>query len=50
MGHKSISIREIDLREYLENSVDINILVSAFYSYETHKGRYKYVLLYKNHT
>lgn len=50
MNHESVSITEIDLEKYLKENADIiNVLISAFYSYETRKGRYKNLLLYKGH-
>lgn len=49
MNHQSISIKEINLEEYIENSEDINILVTASYQKETSVGKYRCLLCYKNH-
>lgn len=49
MGHETKSITEFDLEKYLQNSNDINILVTASYYKETGTGKYKCLLLYKHH-
>lgn len=49
MNHQSISIKEINLEEYIEKSEDINILVTTSYNKETKNGKCRSLLLYKNH-
>lgn len=49
MRHQSISIKEIDLEKYIEDSEDINILVTTSYQKETSVGKYRCLLCYKNH-
>ena len=49
MGHESRSITEFDLEKYIQNSNDVNILVTASYHKERGIGTYKCMLLYKQH-
>ena len=49
MKHHSMSIKEMDLERYIEDSVDINILVKTSYQKETSVGTYRCLLLYKQH-
>lgn len=49
MSHESRSITEFDLEKYIQNSSDVNILVTASYYNETGVGTYKCLLLYKQH-
>ena len=49
MQHQSMRINEIDLEKYIEESNDINILVSASYQKENGVGTYRCLLLYKQH-
>ena len=49
MGHEAKSIAEFDLEKYIEDSDDVNILVTASYCKETGIGKYKCLLLYKQY-
>lgn len=49
MGHEARSITEFDLKKYIQGSNDVNILVTASYYKETGIGKYKCLLLYKQH-
>lgn len=49
MQHQSISITEINLETYLASSNDINIMVTTSYNKEIGEGKYRCLLLYKQH-
>lgn len=49
MQHQSIRIEEIDLERYIQESEDINILVTTSYDKGTGVGKYRCLLLYKQH-
>ncbi len=48
MEHQEKRIAEFDLEKYLQESDDINILISTSYNKETCIGKYKCLLLYKS--
>ncbi len=50
MDHEITSIDEFDLMKYLQNSNDINILISASFYGETRIGKYKCRLFFREHT
>ena len=49
MSHETKSVVEFDLEKYLQNSNDVNILIIAFYRGERKMGKYRCLLLYKQH-
>lgn len=49
MSHEAKSITEFDLEQYIQNSNDINILVTSSYYNETGMGTCRCLLLYKHH-
>jgi hypothetical protein len=49
MAHIEQSIKDFDLEKYLNESNDINILVAASYYHDTGVGKYRCLLVYKQH-